>query len=62
VQSHLYIPELPDVDLLIRTSGESRISNFLLWQISKAKVYFTERSWPDLDANEIDAALALIRQ
>jgi undecaprenyl diphosphate synthase len=62
VQSHLYSPELPDVDLLIRTSGESRISNFLLWQISKAKVYFTERSWPDLDANEIDAALALIRQ
>jgi undecaprenyl diphosphate synthase len=47
---------------LIRTSGESRISNFLLWQISHAKVYFTERSWPDLDATEIDAALALIRK
>ena len=61
VQSNLYNPELPDVDLLIRTSGESRISNFLLWQISNAKVYFTERSWPDLDASEIDAALALIR-
>jgi undecaprenyl diphosphate synthase len=61
VQSNLYNPELPDVDLLIRTSGESRISNFLLWQISNAKVYFTERSWPDLDAAEIDAALALIR-
>jgi len=62
LQSHLYSPELPDVDLLIRTSGESRISNFLLWQISNAKVYFTERSWPDLDATEIDAALALIRK
>jgi undecaprenyl diphosphate synthase len=61
VKSNLYNPELPDVDLLIRTSGESRISNFLLWQISNAKVYFTERSWPDLDAAEIDAALALIR-
>jgi undecaprenyl diphosphate synthase len=61
VQSNLYNPELPDVDLLIRTSGESRISNFLLWQISNAKVYFTERSWPDLDASEIDAAMALIR-
>jgi undecaprenyl diphosphate synthase len=47
---------------LIRTSGESRISNFLLWQISNAKVYFTERSWPDLDATEIDTALALIRK
>ena len=62
LQSHLYSPELPDVDLLIRTSGESRISNFLLWQISNAKVYFTERSWPDLDATEIDSALALIRK
>ncbi|MEJ6628099.1 MAG: polyprenyl diphosphate synthase [Ilumatobacteraceae bacterium] len=62
LQSHLYSPELPDVDLLIRTSGESRISNFLLWQISHAKIYFTERSWPDLDATEIDAALALIRK
>lgn len=61
VQSHLYSPELPDVDLLIRTSGESRISNFMLWQIAHAKVYFTERSWPDLDAVEFDAALALLR-
>jgi undecaprenyl diphosphate synthase len=62
LQSHLYSPELPDVDLLIRTSGESRISNFLLWQISNAKICFTERSWPDLDATEIDTALALIRK
>jgi len=61
VQSHLYSPEMPDVDLLIRTSGESRISNFMLWQIATAKVYFTERSWPDLDAVEFDAALALLR-
>jgi undecaprenyl diphosphate synthase len=62
MQSHLYSSELPDVDLLIRTSGESRISNFLLWQIARAKVYFTERSWPDLDASEIDEALALLRK
>ncbi|MSV95870.1 MAG: di-trans,poly-cis-decaprenylcistransferase [Actinobacteria bacterium] len=62
MQSHLYSSELPDVDLLIRTSGESRISNFLLWQIARAKVYFTERSWPDLDASEIDKALALLRK
>lgn len=61
VQSRLYSSEMPDVDLLIRTSGESRISNFMLWQIAKAKVYFTERSWPDLDAAEFDAALALLR-
>lgn len=61
VQSRLYSSEMPDVDLLIRTSGESRISNFMLWQIATAKVYFTERSWPDLDAVEFDAALALLR-
>ena len=61
VQSRLYSPEMPDVDLLIRTSGESRISNFMLWQIANSKVYFTERSWPDLDAAEFDAALALLR-
>ena len=61
LQSHLYSPEMPDVDLLIRTSGESRISNFMLWQIATSKVYFTERSWPDLDAIEFDAALALLR-
>ena len=61
VQSRLYSSEMPDVDLLIRTSGESRISNFMLWQIAEAKVYFTERSWPDLDAAEFDAALALLR-
>lgn len=61
VQSRLYSSVMPDVDLLIRTSGESRISNFMLWQIAKAKVYFTERSWPDLDAAEFDAALALLR-
>ena len=61
VQSRLYSSEMPDVDLLIRTSGESRISNFMLWQIAKANVYFTERSWPDLDAAEFDAALALLR-
>jgi len=61
VQSRLYSSEMPDVDLLIRTSGESRISNFMLWQIAKAKVYFTERSWPDLDTVEFDAALALLR-
>jgi undecaprenyl diphosphate synthase len=61
VQSRLYSSEMPDVDLLIRTSGESRISNFMLWQIATAKVYFTERWWPDLDAVEFDAALALLR-
>ena len=57
---YLYDPSLPPVDVLVRTSGESRISNFLLWQISKAKIYLTDRPWPDFNAVELDAALALI--
>ena len=61
ISSNLYDPRLPDVDLVIRTSGESRISNYLLWQITGAKVYFTERTWPDMTAEELDHALALVR-
>jgi len=60
IGSHLYDAGLPDVDLLIRTSGESRISNFLLWQINGAKVHFTERTWPDMTADEFDRALSVL--
>lgn len=49
--------ELPDVDLLIRTSGELRISNFLLWQLAYAELYFTQTLWPDFDAEEFKKAL-----
>ena len=58
---HLYTRYYPDPDLLIRTSGEMRLSNFLLWQINGAKVYFTERTWPDMTGEELDRALALVR-
>ncbi len=47
INEHLYTQNLPDVDLLIRTSGEQRISNFLLWQIAYAELYFTKIFWPD---------------
>ena len=47
INTHLYTHNLPDVDLLIRTSGECRISNFLLWQIAYAELYFTDVFWPD---------------
>ena len=57
---NLYDPTLPPVDLLVRTSGETRISNFLLWQINGARAYFTEKPWPDFDAAELDRALALV--
>jgi len=52
IARNLYDPSMPPVDLLIRTSGETRISNFLLWQIKGARVHFTERTWPDFTAQE----------
>lgn len=58
ITQNLYDPSLPAVDLLVRTSGESRISNFMLWQITGSRVFFTERTWPDFDAAELDLALA----
>lgn len=60
IGDNLYDPSLPPVDLLVRTSGEMRISNFMLWQISGAAMYLTERTWPDFDADELDKALALV--
>jgi undecaprenyl diphosphate synthase len=56
--ANLYAPELPDPDLLIRTSGELRISNFLLWQLAYAELVFVDKLWPDFDARDLRAALA----
>ena len=52
VSSHLYTASIPDPDLLIRTSGEMRISNFLLWQIAYSEIYITNTLWPDFDREE----------
>jgi undecaprenyl diphosphate synthase len=60
IGAHLYAPQLPAVDVVVRTSGEQRISNFMLWQSAGAAVHFTERPWPDFDEFELDAALALV--
>ena len=57
INSHLYTKNLPDVDLLIRTSGEQRISNFLLWQIAYAELYFTDVYWPDFSKDDFNLAL-----
>ena len=57
IQTNLYDPDLPPVDLLVRTSGETRISNFLLWQIKGARLFFTERPWPDFDHEEFRRAM-----
>ena len=55
--SYLYAPEVPEVDLVIRTSGELRISNFLLWQIAYAEFYVTETLWPDFSPEEFRRAI-----
>jgi undecaprenyl diphosphate synthase len=59
---HLYTKHSPDPDLLIRTSGEQRISNFLLWQLSYAEMYFTEKFWPDFNEEELRKALESFAQ
>ena len=54
---YLYNPHVPDPDLLIRTSGELRLSNFLLWEISYSEIYVTDTLWPDFDKNELMEAI-----
>jgi undecaprenyl diphosphate synthase len=56
--AHLYAPEMAEPDLLIRTSGELRISNFLLWQLAYAELVFSDKWWPDFDAEDLRAAVA----
>ncbi len=57
INTHLYTHDLPDVDLLIRTSGEHRISNFLLWQIAYAELYFIDVFWPDFSEEHLVKAI-----
>jgi undecaprenyl diphosphate synthase len=57
INKHLYTQNLPDVDLLIRTSGEVRISNFLLWQIAYAELYFTDELWPEFNEQSLHKAI-----
>ena len=61
-ESHLYTAGIDDPDLLIRTSGEMRISNFLLWQMAYAEIYITDSLWPDFDRAEFHRALAAYQQ
>jgi undecaprenyl diphosphate synthase len=57
IQQHLYTAGTPDPDLLIRTSGEMRISNYLLWQISYSEIWITNRAWPEFGRAELTEAL-----
>jgi undecaprenyl diphosphate synthase len=61
IDKHLYLPELPPVDVLVRTSGEQRVSNFLLWQSAGSKIHFSDAAWPDFSADDLDAAISLVR-
>ncbi len=62
LRANLYAPELPDPDLLIRTSGELRISNFLLWQLAYSELVFLDVLWPDFGSRELEDALAAYAQ
>ena len=57
IAENIYAPDVPDVDLMIRTSGEMRVSNFLLWQSAYAELYFTETLWPDFDRHALAEAV-----
>jgi undecaprenyl diphosphate synthase len=58
ISAYLYNADLPELDLLVRTGGDQRISNFLLWQAAYAELYFCERYWPDFGPADLDAAIA----
>lgn len=62
ITSHLYTAGLPDPDLLIRTSGEMRLSNFLLWQSSYTELYITEKFWPEFDEQEFKKAIEVYQK
>ena len=57
IAQHLYTAASPDPDMIVRTAGEMRLSNFLLWQASYAEFYFTDRLWPDMKAEDVDEAV-----
>jgi undecaprenyl diphosphate synthase len=58
IAKRLYVPELPEPDLIIRTAGERRVSNFLLWQSAYSEMLVTETLWPDFGVDDLKAALA----
>lgn len=57
LRKHFYLPDVPDPDLIVRTSGELRLSNFWLWEAAYSEFYFTDIHWPDFDEQELDKAL-----
>ena len=62
VRSHLFLPDVPDPDLIIRTAGEQRLSNFMLWQAAYSEMYYTDTFWPDFGRAEVEKALEWYQQ
>jgi len=62
ISQYLYSPEFPEVELLIRTGGEKRISNFLLWQSAYAELYFSDKYWPDFNGHELEKAINIFQK
>ena len=62
IRQHLCLPDIPDPDLIIRTAGEQRLSNFLIWQSAYSEIYYTSTPWPDFDDAEVEKALDAYRQ
>ena len=61
IDTHLALGGMPPVDLFVRTGGESRLSNFLLWELAYTELYFTDRFWPDFRPEDLDAAIEWYR-
>jgi undecaprenyl diphosphate synthase len=61
ITSALYTKDSPELDMVIRTGGDIRISNFLLWQTAYAELYFTDKLWPDFDTDDLDAAIEVFK-
>ena len=61
-RSHLYAPDIPDPDIVIRTSGEMRISNFLLWQIAYSELFFIDKYWPDFEREDLEKVIEEFRR
>ena len=59
IQKHLYLPDLPDVDLFVRSSGEQRTSNFQLWQAAYAEMVFLDTLWPDFSREDLWRAIGM---
>ena len=58
IGQRLYAPEVPPCDLIVRTSGEQRLSNFMLWRAAYSELYFIDKNWPDMTTADVDTILA----